>query len=422
VVPALQAANPNLNEALKEGGRDTAGGGHHRLRGPLVIFEIALSLVLLVGAGLMMRSFTSLQHVNSGFNPANVMTMEVPLPRARYPERNKQITFFQELIARVSNLPGVESVGAISNLPLSNNSRWGRSLTVEGRPVLSVGEAPMINHCVITPNYFQAMGIPLLAGRDFTDADGSGAPGVTIIDERLAQEYWPNETALGKRIRFGPPESNEPWQTIVGVVSAVRHESLDRMTRKGVYVPHRQITERDMVIVARATANPASLAAAMRKQVLEMDSQQAVTDVMRMDEVVSRSVWQPRFYTILFSVFAVVALILGSVGIYGVMSYSITQRTHELGIRMALGAQTSDVMKLVLGRGLILTLIGVGIGLGVALALTRLMTSLLFGVSATDPLTYAGVAALLTAVSLAACYIPARRATKIDPMVALRYE
>jgi putative ABC transport system permease protein len=285
-----------------------------------------------------------------------------------------------------------------------------------------VGEAPMINHCVITPNYFQAMGIPLLAGRDFTDADGSGAPGVTIIDERLAQEYWPNETALGKRIRFGPPESNEPWQTIVGVVSAVRHESLDRMTRKGVYVPHRQITERDMVIVARATASPASLAAAMRKQVLEMDSQQAVTDVMRMDEVVSRSVWQPRFYTILFSVFAVVALILGSVGIYGVMSYSITQRTHELGIRMALGAQTSDVLKLVIGRGLILTLIGVGIGLGGALALTRLMTSLLFGVSATDPLTYAGVAALLTAVSLAACYIPARRATKIDPMVALRYE
>ena len=422
VVPALQAANPNLNEVLKEGGRDTTGAGHHRLRGPLVVSEIALSLVLLVGAGLMMRSFTSLQSVNSGFNPANVMTMRVPLPRARYPEQDKQVEFFQELIARAGRLPGVESVGAISNLPLSSYSGWGRSLTVEGRPVLSVGEAPMINHCVVTPNYFQAMGITLLSGRDFTDADGTDAPGVTIIDERLAQEYWPNETALGKRIRFGPPESNEPWKTIVGVVAAVRHQSLDRFTRKGIYVPHRQITDRDMTIVARASDNPASLATAMRKLVLDIDSQQAVTNLLTMNEVVSRSVWQPRFYTILFSVFAVVALILGSVGIYGVMSYSITQRTHELGIRMALGAQTSDVLKLVIGRGLILTLTGVGIGLAGALALTRLMTGLLFGVAATDLITYAGVAALLTTVSLVACYIPARRATKIDPMVALRYE
>jgi predicted permease len=421
VAPALQASKPNLNEALKEGGRGGAtGGARHCLRSLLVIAEVALSLVLLVGAGLMMRSFMRLEHVASGLNPENVLTMDVSLPRARYPEPGKQSAFFQQLVVGVSTLPGVQAAAAISDLPL--RSAWGRSLTVEGRPVLSVGEAPMINHCVITPNYFRALGIPLMMGRDFTEADVAGATRVTIVDERLAHEYWPNESPLGKRIRFGPPENNEPWHTIVGVVGSVRHESLERFTRKGVYVPYRQIPVGGMTLVVRATSHPEGLAAAVRRQVLELDNQLPVSNVMTMEGVIARSVWQSRFYTILFGVFATVALVLASVGIYGVMSYAITQRTHEIGIRMALGARRLDILKLTVRQGMTLALAGVAVGLCAAYGLTRLLANLLFGISATDPETYAFIALLLVSVALLACYIPARRATKVDPLVALRYE
>jgi len=315
----------------------------------------------------------------------------------------------------------VQAAGAISNLPLSG-SLWGRSLTVEGRPVLPVGQAQMINHCVITPNYFRAIGTPLLAGRDFNDSDSHDALKVTIIDERLAGEYWPNESPLGKRIRFGPPESNEPWHTIIGVVGAVRHERLDTVTRMTIYVPHQQIPIRGMTLAVRSITPPETLTAAVRNQVWELDRDQPVTGVRTMTEVISRSVWQSRLYTILFGAFAAVALILASVGIYGVMAYSVTQRTHEIGIRMALGAQVSDVLKMIVGQGMLLALIGVAAGLIGALALTRVMSSLLFDVSATDPQTFIGVSLLLTAVAFLACYIPARRATRVDPMVALRYE
>ncbi|HEY0003633.1 MAG TPA: ABC transporter permease [Pyrinomonadaceae bacterium] len=421
VVPAWQASKVNLNETLKEGGRSAASAGRHRLRGLLVIMEVALSLVLLVGAGLMMRSFLRLQQVNTGLNPKNVLTMTVSLPSAKYKEPEKQIAFFQHLLERVHSLPAVESAGAVSNLPLSG-SLWGRSLTVEGRPVLSVGEAPMINHCVTTPGYFRSMGIPIIAGRDFTEADTKDALQVTLIDERLAREYWPNESPLGKRIRFGPPESNEPWFTIIGMVGEVRHERLDQATRKTVYVPYQQIPDRQMTLTIRTTTDPTSLVAAVRQQVKELDPEQPLINVWTMEEVISRAVWQPRLYAILFGVFAGVALILASVGIYGVMSYAVTQRTHEIGIRMALGAQARDVLKMVLGQGLVLVLIGVAVGLGGAFALTRLMASLLYGVSATDPATFSAIALLLIGVALLACYIPARRAMKVDPMVALRYE
>jgi putative ABC transport system permease protein len=275
---------------------------------------------------------------------------------------------------------------------------------------------------VITPNYFRAMGMSLLAGRDFTDADSHDATKVTIIDERLAQEYWPGESPLGKRIRFGPPEDNEPWHTIVGVVGAVRHERLDAVTRMSIYVPHQQIPVRGMTLAVRAASQPENLVAAVRNQVWELDRDQPVNNVRTMNEVISRSVWQQRLYTILFGAFAGVALLLACVGIYGVMAYSVTQRTHEIGIRMALGAQTSDVLRMVVGQGMLLAVIGVAIGLVGAVALTRVMSSLLFNVSATDPQTFVAVSLLLTGVALLACYIPARRATRVDPMVALRYE
>jgi putative ABC transport system permease protein len=420
VAPALQGAKPDLNEALKEGGRGGGGGGHNRLRSVLVVAEVALSLVLLVGAGLMVRSFAKLQHVNSGIKPENVLTVEVPLPRAKYPADAQQAAFFQQLVARVGALPGASSVAAVSGLPL--RSGWGRSLTVEGRPLLSVGQAPSIQHSVVTPNYFRTMGIPLIEGRDFTDADAAGAMRVTIVDERLAREYWPGSSALGKRIRFGPPESNEPWHTIVGVVGAVRHERLDRETRQSIYVPYLQIPVRGMTVTVLTTGNPLGLAGAVRQQVLALDKDQPVTNVMTMDEVISRSVWLQRFYAMLFGIFAAVALILAAVGIYGVMSYAITQRTHEIGIRMALGAGRRNVLKLALAQGMRLALTGVAFGLGAAYGLTRLMSGLLFNVSATDLGTFASLALLLIGVTLLACYIPARRATKVDPLVALRYE
>jgi putative ABC transport system permease protein len=419
IAPALQGSKTDLNEALKEGGRG-GGAGHNRLRSLLVVVEVALSLVLLVGAGLMVRSFAKLTQVNSGIRPANVLTVEVPLPRAKYPKDAQQISFFQQLVARVGALPGATSVAAVSGLPLRGG--WGRSLTVEGRPLLSVGQAPMINHSVVTPNYFHTMGIPLREGRDFTDADAAGALRVTIVDERLAREYWPGASALGKRIRFGPPESNEPWHTIVGVAGAVRHERLDRETAETIYVPYQQIPVRGMTVAVLTSSNPKGLAAAIRAQVQALDKDQPVTNILTMDEVISRSVWQQRFYAMLFGIFAAVALLLAAVGIYGVMSYAITQRTHEIGIRIALGAGRLDVLKLALGQGMRLALTGVTLGLAAAYGLTRLISGLLFSVSATDLGTFVSVPVLLIGVTLLACYIPARRATKVDPLEALRYE
>jgi putative ABC transport system permease protein len=421
VAPALQASRIDLNETLKEGGRGGAGASRHPLRRALVISEVALSLILLISAGLMMRSFLRLQQVNPGLKAENVLTLRVSLPNAKYDVPEKRQDFFKQLLERTRALPGVESAGAISYLPLSEGG-WGRSLTVEGYPVLPVGQAPSINHCVVTPGYFRAMGITLLAGRDISDADTRDSAKVVIVDERLAREYWPNESALGKRIRFGPPEDNEPWHTIVGVVGEVKHESLNLTQRKSVYLPHAQVTIGGMALAVRTRGNPESLAAAVRAQVRELDPNQPVTAVRTMSEILSRSVWQPRLYAILFGIFAAVALLLASVGIYGVMSYTVTQRTHEIGIRMALGAQRGDVLRLVIRQGMWLALVGVVIGVLASLALTGLMQSLLFGIGTTDPVTFASVAALLSAAALVACYIPARRATKVDPMIALRYE
>jgi putative ABC transport system permease protein len=418
--PALQASKVGLNESLKDGGRGASGVGRHRMLRSLVVAEVALSLVLLIGAGLMTRSFMRLQHTSAGLNPENLLTLRLNLPVSKYDTPEKRQAFYKELLERIGAAPGVAAAGAVSNLPLGGDN-WGRSLTVEGFPVLPVGQAPAVNHCVITPNYFRAMGIPILMGRDFTNADASDLMKVTIIDERLAREYWPNESPLGKRVRFGPPEDNEPWHVIVGVVGAIKHESLRLTRRRTVYLAHAQIAIDDMALTVRA-ANPENLTPVIRAQVKAMDPDLPIINVRTMTEVVSRSVWQPRLYAILFGVFAAVALALASVGVYGVMAYSVSERTREIGVRVALGAQRRDVLKLVVSQGMALALIGAGAGLGASLALTRLMQSLLFEVSATDPLTFAGLAALLSFVALMACYLPARRATKMDPMIALRCE
>jgi putative ABC transport system permease protein len=418
--PALQASKVNLNEALKEGARGGPGAGRHRMLRSLVVAEMALSLILLIGAGLMMRSFMRLQGANTGFNPENLLTLRVDLPEAKYDTPEKNHAFFKELLERVNALPGVQVASATWRLPLAGGGR-DTSMTVEGFPVPPIGQRLRVNYCVSAPNYFHSMGIPILLGRDFTDADARHSMQVTIIDEQVAREYWPNESPLGKRVRFGTPEDNDRWHTIVGVVGSVKHKSLNLERTKTVYLPHAQDSMSNMRLAVRA-ANPESLAPAIREQVKAIDPDQPITDMRTMTEVITRSVWRPRLYTILFGVFAAVALALTSVGIYGVMAYSVSERTREIGIRVALGARRRDVLKLVVAQGMKLALIGAVIGLGAALALTRLMQSLLFEVSPTDPGTFAGLAALLSIVATLACYIPARRATKVDPMIALRCE
>ena len=279
----------------------------------------------------------------------------------------------------------------------------------------------MIQHTVVEPGYFRTMGIPLLTGRDFTDADTFESK-VTIVDERLAREYWPNESAIGKRIRFGPPENNEPWHTIVGVVRSVRHERMQRDTVKSIYLPHQEIPVGGMTLVARTTSDPHDVTAAIRHEVAQLDRDQPVSEIATMEEVVAESIWQPRLYATLFAFFGGGALVLALIGIYGVMAFLVQTRTHEIGVRMALGATARDVFRLIVGRGMKLTVIGVVIGVAGAIAVTRLMHSLLFNTSATDPLTFILIAVLLSVAAFLACYIPARRAAKVDPLVALRYE
>ena len=418
--PALQTSRVDLNDTLKEGGRGNTGV-RTRARSLLVVTEIALSLVLLVGAGLMIQSFLRLRRVNIGLDPKNVLTASVVLPQAKYRENDQRAGFFKHLIERMRHLPGVEAASATGTLPLSGNN-WGRSLTVEGHQVLSVGQADVIQHTVVTPGYFRTMGIALLAGRDFTDADNKDAPNVTIVDERLARQYWPNESPIGKRVRFGPPEDNEPWHTVIGVVSTVRHQRVQEDTRQSVYLPHQKIPVTGMTLVARTSSKPTDFAGAIRREVAQLDSDIPVSQIATMEEVVAESIWQPRLYATLFAVFAGGALALALIGIYGVMAFLVQTRTHEIGVRMALGASARDVFNLIVGRGMKLTAVGIVIGIGGAIALTRWMQSLLFNTSTTDPITFVLISFLLSLAAFLACYIPARRAAKVDPLVALRYE
>ncbi len=420
VVPALQTSRVDLNDTLKEAARGSSGG-RSRARSLLVVVEIAMSLVLLVGAGLMVQSFMRLRRVNIGLDPKNVLTATLIVPRAKYKEDSQRAALIKQIVERVNSLPGVETASATGTLPL-NGSTWGRSITVEGYPVLSVSQAPSVQHTVVTPGYFRTMGITLLAGRDFNDSDTKDSQDVTIIDERLARQYWPNQSPIGKRVRFGPPEDNEPWHTIVGVVSAVRHQRMQEETDPSVYLPHQKIPTGGMTLVARTSSNPHDFIRVLRREVAQLDPDLPVSEVATMEEVVSESIWQPRLYAMLFAVFAGGALLLALIGIYGVMAFLVQTRTHEIGIRMALGASARDVFKLIVGRGMKLTALGVVIGVGGAIALTRLMHSLLFNTSATDPFVFILITALLSLAAFFACYLPARRAARVDPLVALRYE
>src|ERR1041384_5474335 len=419
LAPSLAASKSDLNESLKESGRSTAAPGRARMRNLLVVAEVALALVLLIGAGLMIRSFIRLQHVNPGFDPNHLLTMNVLLPAQKY--RDKAISnFFDRLFERIRGVPGVEGVGGIDPLPLSNSNATTGFL-IEGGPALALADRPEVGERTVTPGYFGAMRIPLHRGREFNSQDRDDTPRVVVVNEALARRFWPGEEAIGKRIGFKAADP-QVWHEIIGVVGDVKHSSLTIDPKPEVYFAYQQYPDRFMSLVVRASSEPSALATSIRDQILAVDPSQPVFDIKTMDERVSKSVAPTRFVMMMLGIFAALALILAAVGIYGVISYSVTQRTHEIGIRMALGAEARDVMRMVVRQGMTLALTGVVVGLVGAFALTRLMSGLLFGVSSTDTLTFGVTSLLLTGVALAACFVPARRATRVDAMIALRYE
>ncbi|HKY04996.1 MAG TPA: ABC transporter permease, partial [Blastocatellia bacterium] len=425
LAPAMQASNFNLNETLKEGGRDSAAGGRgNRIRSLLVIAEVAVSLVLLVGAGLLINSFLRLRNVDPGFRAENLLTMEIVLPRLKYPDHARRTTFYNDLLSRVEALPGVKSASVANWIPLV---RQGDSIgvSIEGRPDPGPSQRPSVMTRVVGPQYFTTMGIQLLQGRQFEEQDRTGSQAVAVISETMARRHWPADDPVGKRITPGSPTSADPnnWITIVGVVKDVRQVELNADPKPQMYITYQQAGFfAPRYLIVSTDVEPLSLASTVRGIVWDIDKDQPVSSIATMEETLSESIARQRFSMLLLGIFATVALVLAAVGIYGVMSYSVAQRRHEIGIRMALGAQRSDVLKLAVGQGLRLLVVGVAVGLAAALVLTGVMTSLLFGISPTDPATFIAISLVLTGVGMLASYVPARRATRVDPMVALRHE
>jgi putative ABC transport system permease protein len=419
IAPALGASNTNVSGTLQEAGRSVSDGlGRNRLRSLLVISEVALALLLMIGASLMIRSFLKLRQVNPGFNPANVLTASITLPSSKYSKPELQIAFFQQLEEKLQAMPGNAAVGFGSILPLSGSNQ-GEGLLIEGRPVTGPSDVPILWIRRVNPGYFQAMQIPLRQGRLFTERDTEGTPRVLIVNETMARRYWPNQDPIGKRVGTGAPKD---WMPVVGVIGDVRHMSLKQEPDAEIYLPYAQNPQPSMNLVMRTSSDPLRLAPIVRRVVLELDPEQPVSHVASMEKAWSNSMARNRFSALLLGIFAAAALTLAVIGIYGVISFSVMHRRREIGIRMALGARSGDVLRMVVGQGALLALVGVGVGVVSALALTRIISSLLYGVKATDPRVFLGVSLLFVAIALLASYVPARRAARVDPMVALWYE
>jgi predicted permease len=422
LTPAFQASKPDVNDVMKEGGRSSSAGGAKRLRDLLVVSEVAVALVLLVGAGLLVKSLARMLSVDPGFRTENLLTMKLALPPSGgYADERKAAAFHQELLGRVESLPGVRGAASVGNFPLSGDGGTGTPQIV-GRAE-STGDFAQSHLRTVSPGYFRVMGVPLVAGRDFTERDDASAPMVVVVNRTFAERVFPGEEPMGRRMTFKFTAELPPFE-IVGVVGDEKVTSLDARTTPVIYFPYLQGPEPVIGLVVRTDTDPEGLAGVVREQVRALEPAAPVFSVQTMDALIhnSSATFVRRYPAYLVGVFAAVALLLAVVGIYGVISYSVSQRTHEIAIRMALGAQRRDVLRLVLRHGMLLAAGGVALGLAGALALTRLLSSMLFGVSAADPSVYAGVAALLASVALLACYLPARRATKVDPMEALRYE
>jgi len=426
LVPALRTARLDLRETLNESSRGSTGGASsHSLRSILVVTEIALAMLLLVGAGLLLRSFERMQSVAPGFQTDHLLAADIPLSQTEYPKPEQRFQFFDQLLERTRTLPGVHSAGAASFLPMNGNGGLIR-FNIMDRPPKNASEYAAVGFRFITPKYLETIGVPLIAGRMFTENDREKAPDVVIVNQTMAKQYFPDRSPIGKRMQIGsPPDPQIPWMEIVGVVGDVR-PGLGTEPQAEMYIPYRQIDALlpvfQLSVILRTTLDPKSETSALRGALNEINKNQPLVNVRTMEDSMATSVAQPRFRTWLLGLFAVLALLLSTIGIYGVMSYSVTQRVHEMGIRIALGAQPRQVFQLVTGQGLRLALLGVGIGCVASLALTRVLRSFLYDVSALDPLTYFSVAAVLVSVGLLASYLPARRATKVDPLIALRYE
>jgi putative ABC transport system permease protein len=422
LVPALQLSRPDVQEAIRETGRGVSGSRRQsRFRQALIVVEVALSVVLLAGAGLLFRSFLRLQSVNTGFVAEHVWTAKLTPSGTSYKDQADYDKFYNQVLEKVSAVPGVQDAGVINTLPLDKGPTTG--FQVEGRPVTTPDKWPMANYRSVSPNYFRAMGIPVLQGRAYTDRDNTNSPLVMIVNQKLADEVFSGENPIGKRITFGNTDNGQPrWFEIVGVVASVRSLELREEPESELYFATLQDYWPAMSLVVRSNVDSPNLSASVRQIVNEVDKSVPVSNVQMMDHVVSASITQPRFNLFLLGVFSTVAMLLSAAGIYGVTAYSVTQRTHELGIRIALGAQVGDVLKMILGQGMAVIGVGLVIGLAAAFGLVRLLRSFLFGVGEKDPFTFVAITVLLLLVALLACYIPARRATKVDPLEALRYE
>ena len=431
LAPTVQASAPDLNRGLRESERgSTAGAGRHRLRRLLMASEVSLALVLLVGAGLMIRTFVALRGVDPGFRPDHLLTAVVSVTGSTAAAPGRRLAFYRDVLEQVRAMPGVVSAGAINHLPLAGDV-WGVPFAVEGRPRPAVGESPHATFRAVLPGYFETMGLPLVRGRDFNDRDALGAPGSVVVNEWMARRHWPGEDPIGRRITFDDLDKNPHWFTVTGVARDAARSDWAAPPEEEVYLPLLQSQRylespqpqyTYLTVVARTRSDPAAMVAALREAVRSADRGVTLSEVQTMDEVVARATASPRFYLLLLGTFAAAALALAAVGIYGVMSYSVARRTNEIGIRMALGARSGDVLRLVMREAVGVVAIGGGIGLGVAWLLTRLMGGLLYGVGAADPATFAGVGAVLTVVALLATYVPARRAVSVDPLKALRAE
>jgi putative ABC transport system permease protein len=434
LAPALQASSVDLNDTLKEGGRGQSGRSRSRLCSLLVVSEFALALMLLIGAGLMIRSFAALEAIDAGFNPHNVISMVVSVAGSREAEAGRRTVFYHQLLERVRSLPGVQAAGGINHLPLAGDL-WGWPFAIEGRPKPRPGESPRAVYRIVTPGYFDAMRLPLIRGRDVTETDTETAPGVVIINQAAAKEYWPGEDPIGKRVTFDDDPTNPVWVTVIGIAKDAKQDVWADQPTPEAYLAafqdhdflgtsHTQVLAHEtyITLVARTAGDPVNIASAMKEAAWSFDRNLAISQVVTMDGVVADATAQPRFEMLLLTIFAGVALVLASVGIYGVISYSASRRTHEIGLRMSLGATRTEVLLLVVKQGMKMVVAGSVMGIAGALLLVRLMAKLLYGVHPTDPATFASVAIGLGLVAIIACYIPARRAMRIDPVAALRCE
>ena len=421
LVPAIQGSHFNLNDTLKEGGRDSAGGRKgNRMRGLLVIGEVAVSFVLLIGAGLLINSFFHLRNLDPGFRSDHLLTMKVDLSDVKYPDRERRVAFFDEVMRRVRALPGVQLAAVASNLPLTYNGD-SMIISVEGVPDPPPDQQPDVIYRAIGPGYFSTMGISMVRGRDFTDQDNGDSKDVVIISEKTAQQFWPGQDPIGKRLKPGLSTSSSPWREVIGIVKDVRQNDFVASPKRQMYFTYRQLKKTPPnALVVRTTIEPMSLAVPVRNAIWSVDKDQTVADIDTMDHIVAEAVARQRFSMLLLGLFAGLALLLASIGIYGVMSYSVTQRTREIGIRIALGARRTDVLQMTVMQGLKLVGAGMLIGLLAAFLVTRVLATLLYGITATDPTTFAGISVVLLAVAILASYIPALRATKVDPITALR--